>query len=401
MELIGFILWVLSCIALAFVIWNIRAWPAVQLPPKIPPETPDAAGDSPSVSILIPCRDEEHNLPFLLESLHSQGSRVREILILDDESSDGTAGVIRRYGLMDRRIRLLSGRERPEGWFGKTWACHQLSEEASGDWLLFLDADVRLQRGAVDAMLAEAQSRELGFLSCWPHFETVSAAEQLAIPLLNFATFTSFPMGAMHRSMHPGMVVASGACLLMEAAAYKRVDGHRACAGGLLEDHALARAFRECGERSLTLDGSRLLSVRMYRDIHEVANGFRKNLYKVLRNGPCFWAFFILQLGLFSLPLYVAACQQLAGQPQLHMLMCAANVLMIRLLLAAAYRTPVWSALMHGLAMPGMLWVAILSFHSIALGGGVQWKGRTYFAETGPQHVTLRRLQALFSRGNA
>src|SRR5690606_4542356 len=134
--------------------------------------------------------------------------------------------------------------------------------------------DVKLEPGAVPQMLREVIGRRLTFLSCWPRFESISLGEKLAIPLLNFATFTSFPMAIMKHTQHHGMIVASGACLLMERSAYDRIGGHASCAGGLLEDHALARAWRRHGERSLTLDGQHLLSVRMYRDIHELANGF-------------------------------------------------------------------------------------------------------------------------------
>jgi chlorobactene glucosyltransferase len=96
---------------------------------------------APFVSVLIPARDEEANIEACLNSLRKQDYPSFEVLVLDDNSSDGTEGIVNRLAANDERIRLFRGKSLPEGWAGKPFACHQLAAEAKGEWLLFVDAD--------------------------------------------------------------------------------------------------------------------------------------------------------------------------------------------------------------------------------------------------------------------
>jgi len=316
----------------------------------------------------------------LLESLIAQGNEVLEILVLDDQSTDGTAAAVEHYARRDRRVRLVRGRARPEGWFGKTWAGHQLSQLARGGWVLYLDADVILHPDAVRSMLTAARRYDVTYLSCWPRFIQKTWADKVFLPLLNFVAFTTFSWPLMLKRMaDEKMIISSGACMLMERRAYDRVGGHAVCAGGLLEDHALARGWRRHGERSLCLDGQDVVSVRMYRDLDEMRAGFTKNFYKALRGPKRFWTFILFQSFVYLTPFVLAPLAAVSQLPAWHCWTAAALVLACRWLLALNYRQPGWAVLLHPLAMVAMLYTALYSWLSIITGRGVTWKGRSYF----------------------
>jgi glycosyltransferase involved in cell wall biosynthesis len=396
MLVFGLILLGITLLSLAWVYWNIRAWPRVELLPPVSGPSESARSNQPvaTVSVLIPARDEEHNLPLLLESLMQQGPEVCEVIVLDDNSSDNTADVVLQYAKLDARIKLMRGLPLPPGWFGKTWAGHQLAYTASGEWLLSMDADTRLQPGAVLSMLAAASQWRLTYLSCWPRFDLITATEKIFLPMLNFVTFTTFNWAIMFWQMFNSQaIISSGACMLMHRKAYDRVGGH-ANAGirnGLLEDHALARAFRLHRERALCLDGHDIVSVRMYRTAEEILNGFRKNLFKALRDPLRFWGFIVVQFTFFFLPFILTPLAWLLHWTSWPFLLAAMCVVASRLLIAARFRMSWASAFLHPIAMGGMLYCALQSWWCIVTGKGVTWKGRRYFttAKPKPASVTL------------
>jgi len=388
MGTIGIMLMALTGLALVWVLFNIFTWPRVQLLRRHG-KTRGTEGPFNAVgilldkvSVLVPARDEEENMAPLLESLMLQGPEVVEILILDDQSTDGTAKVVQEYSSKDNRIRLINGQRRPAGWFGMTWAGKQLADAAASPWMLFLDADVVLVQGAVNAIMDAARKHQATFVSCWPRFEVVNFWEKLGVPMLNFATFTTFLWTMSFLRPHDDrMIIASGACMLMQRKAYDKLGGHECCAGGLLEDHAFARAWRRSGECSVTLDGQDIVGVRMYRSLEEIIRGFQKNAAKALRGPGVFWVFISIQVLVFLLPFLLAPLSLLASLPLDNWPLWTAviNVLLIRVCLAQAYRVPVWVAILHPVSMVAMLYVVLLSWYSITFGKGVTWKGRTYF----------------------
>jgi len=341
-----------------------------------------------SICALIPARNEEANLPRLLESLLLQGPELSSIVVLDDESTDGTSEVVRRYMQRDSRIRLLSGLPLPAGWSGKSWACTQMAQTAREPWLLFLDADTCLARGAAAGILAAALRRGLSFLSCWPRFEAGSFAEGVFMPMLNFITFTIFPVAlGAKRATTPQLSIASGACIIVERSIYERLGGHSAIHTGILEDHKIARYWREQGERGSCLDGNKVVSVRMYRSLGEAWNGFTKNFTAAFRSPLLFWMFIAVHPVLLgSVPL-LALIGLFAGWPVLPLLIASGCLLGVRLLLALRLREPLWPILLHPVGLAGTALCALNSFVSVASGRGVEWKGRRYLgsAEKAPE----------------
>ncbi|MFC3688419.1 glycosyltransferase [Aquipuribacter hungaricus] len=252
------------------------AWNTTRLrrPPAEPPPVRER------VSVLVPARDEEAALPALLDCLAEQvGCDDLEVLVCDDGSTDATARLVREASARDPRVRLITGRERPPGWLGKPYACHQLARAATGSVLLFVDADVVLAPHAVAATVALLRGSGLDLVSPYPRQVAVTAAERLVQPLLQWSWLTTLPLVAAERSPRPSLAAANGQLLAVDAGAYARAGGHAAVAGEVLEDIALLRAVKRSGGRGVPCDGSQVASCRMYTSWPEVRDGYAKSLW--------------------------------------------------------------------------------------------------------------------------
>lgn len=330
------------------------------------------------VSILIPARNEERNLEECIKSLFRQGNAVLEILIYDDYSEDRTAEIIAK--LMDKypQIAKVPNVPLPPEWCGKNFACSQLAKVAKGDWLLFIDADARLADNAVNRMLTEVEARNLTFLSCWPKFETVTWAEKILMPMLNFIVFSMYP-AALAMLTHPkfihneGLGLAHGACMFFERASYFQFGGHARVKDQIFEDTRIAQLWRKSGMRGLCLDGQELVRLRMYSSGAEIWQGFQKNIYPAFKNQINFWVFIIYHFIINLLPfLYLIIYQNT------KFFFLTSLILAIRLLIAFRFRQSLLSVIFHPFAESILLLLGISSWWRCKSGKGVNWKGRTY-----------------------
>jgi 4,4'-diaponeurosporenoate glycosyltransferase len=222
------------------------------------------------LSVIIPARNEEHNLPTLLRSLAAQALRPREIIVVDDASTDRTAEVAREHG-----VRVINSQPLPEGWRGKTWACHQGAQAAMGDLLLFLDADTWFERDGLRGVLAEFETAGGGVLSVAPHHSVRAFHEQFSafFNLVMLAGTGAFTLCG-DRLAPRGLL---GQFMLIECAAYHRVGGHEAVKGRILENFWLAERLRTAGVPLRCRGGRGVFAFRMYpQGWHEVVDGWTK-----------------------------------------------------------------------------------------------------------------------------
>jgi hypothetical protein len=233
---------------------------------------PDAG--APRVSLLVPARDEEARLPATLAGLEAQPAL--EILVLDDRSADGTAGVVTGSG--DDRVRLLEGEPCPVGWVGKNWACHQLAKAARGDVLVFVDADVTLAPGALAAVLHELRTQRADLLSVFPRQVTGTLGERLLVPLIDETLLGFLPHPLLDVPLAASAATANGQLLAFRRAAYDRLGGHAGVAGEIVEDVALARRTRAAGLKLGLALGGDLVQARMYDGYRTTVAGFGKSL---------------------------------------------------------------------------------------------------------------------------
>jgi len=286
---------VFVCVLLLIALSNLRSlrrlgdWP---LPPAFP-----------RVSILLPVRNEEQNVEACLRSLLAQEYVDFDVLAIDDGSTDRTGAVLAALSARDRRLRVVEGAPLPAGWLGKHWACSQLVQNATGELLLFTDADTRhhprVLREAVAALMAERAD----VLSALPREVVVSWAERLVVPIIPWAILSFLPLGIAHRIGVPALTAALGQFLLCRRAAYVKVGGHAAVRDQTADDLALMRLMVARGFAWRLVDGGRSVSCRMYEDGHQVLEGFSKNLFAAFdyRIGPFVFVWLWLAL-VFSEP---------------------------------------------------------------------------------------------------
>jgi chlorobactene glucosyltransferase len=325
------------------------------------------------VSVLIPARNEEANLSACLEAVLQQGESVREVLVYNDHSTDGTGRILREFAERDKRVRPVEVLPLAEGWCGKNFACAQLAKAATGKFLLFIDADAQLTPGAAARMVEEMSARRLSFLSCWPGLKLISFWEQALMPMLNFVVFATFPSPLSLLLNSPSLGLAHGACLMFERATYEQVGGHAAVRDQIFEDTRLARLWRERGQRGLCLDGQDVVRVRMYSSFAEIWQGFQKNFFPAFKRESSFWFFTA-----FHAVVFLAPFVWLMVSPSLPLLLAALTIFLIRLVLAWRFRHPLWAALLHPLAEAILLVLGLSSWRRCKSGRGVAWKGREY-----------------------
>jgi 4,4'-diaponeurosporenoate glycosyltransferase len=206
------------------------------------------------ISIIIPARDEEENLPRLLQSIARQTVAPREVVVVNDCSRDQTAAIAEAWSTT-----VIDGSPPPADWRGKTWACQQGAEVASGATLLFLDADTWLEH---DALSCIAEQLNAGAISIAPYHCVPTLREQFS------AFFHLIMLGGA------GSQNLLGQSLLIDRATYSKVGGHRAVRQNVLENFALAEKLRPA---TSVRSGRGVLNIRMYpHSWRELSDGWSK-----------------------------------------------------------------------------------------------------------------------------
>ena len=295
---------------------------------KLDPRATRTAG---RVSLLIPARNEEENLRALLPI-----DDAAEVLVLDDGSSDATA-----------QYATHAGAPLPRGWTGKNWACHQLAQHATGDILIFMDADVRPSRGAVAATAALMRAQRADVLTAFPQQRFGGLVDAAVLPLVYQLPIAALlPLALVPRLRAASVSGGNGQWLAFTRVAYERIGGHAAVRGDVMEDVALARLAKRARLRVLPVLGAELLAVRMYADRAALYHGVCKNIVRIPG--------LLLLLPLLLLSLL---------NPLAYLL---------RLLAAALFRQPLRTVLLHP---AGVLLVTGLLL-SAAVRRQHTWKGR-------------------------
>lgn len=246
------------------------------------------------ISILIPMRNEENNIPKLLDSLKSQNYQNFEIIILDDNSSDNSFDIASNYINKFDNLQVLKGKELPQGWLGKNWACHQLSLQAKGKYLIFIDADVILNSTAINTLLSYIYKYNLKSLSVFPTQIMNSFGEKLVLPLMNWVLLSFLPLVLVRLLHFKSLVAANGQLFVFHRDTYFKIGGHEMVKNQPVEDMELARLIKSNGLKIGTFLGGKLVSCNMYDDFVSSILGFSKNFYKGFNTH---WTIFLLIIG--------------------------------------------------------------------------------------------------------
>ncbi len=331
------------------------------------------------LSVLIPARNEERAIRRALESVVAQAGGLKEVVVYDDGSTDRTAEIVADIQRVHTGlIRIVTGPPLPAGWVGKPHACHRLASAASGDWLLFMDADTELYAGALQRAASLVRRYDLDLLTAVPRQEVGTWLERLVVPFLHVIYASWLPMALVHRSQDPKFLAANGQFLMVSAAGYERCGGFEAVRNAVVDDMAFCANAKAKGLRVLFADGHHLSRCRMYTSASEVWQGFSKNLYEGIGAHPVALLATLALLG----STFVAPFALLAGSafvPELlaPALIGSAAVLMQRVLLAIRHGHPASSVIFHPIAALAVMAIALNSarWH---LNGTVRWAGRTY-----------------------
>ena len=254
-----------------------------------------------NISVMIPARNEAHNIRNILYDLRKYQTNQVEILVADDSSEDETASVVAQLSKENNTIKLITLKELPPGWLGKNHACYKLSEIANGDYYLFIDADVRINADIINQSVAFMNKHQLSLLSIFPAQEIKSVGEWLTVPLMNYILLTLLPLILVRKSHFKSLAAANGQYMLFKAIDYKNLKPHFTFKNNRTEDIAIQQYFKANAKKTACLLGNNDIKCRMYNNLNDAINGFTKNTLAFFGNVPLlailFWT--MTTIGLF------------------------------------------------------------------------------------------------------
>lgn len=246
------------------------------------------------ISVLIPARNEEANIGNLLEDLYKIKNDTIEIVVFNDHSTDNTSEIIKKFAEKDARVRLIHFENLPTGWLGKNHACYKLAQHAKGNYLLFVDADVKLSGNIVADAVSYLKRYKLGLLSVFPKQIQQSIGEKLTIPLMNYILLTLLPLIFVRVSPFKSHAAANGQFMLFDADIYKKLQPHQQFKNSAVEDIVISRFYKKKNIKIACLTGEERIQCRMYNSYNDALNGFSKNVFMFFGNMPVlafmFWA---------------------------------------------------------------------------------------------------------------
>ncbi|MGD0467182.1 MAG: glycosyltransferase family 2 protein [Terriglobales bacterium] len=338
----------------------------------------------PEVSIIVPARNEQASLGDCLKSLTAQTGVSYEIIVVDDGSADRTRQVAQTFA----GVRVISPAPLRANWTGKSNALVAGAKEAHAKWLLFTDADTVHLPGSLARALAEANNERVELLSYSPEQVVVTFAERAVMPVIFAELAAQYPPYKV-REQNSGIVAANGQYILVRRAAYDAVGGHAAVATEILEDVALARLFRNAGQRVHFRYGGDAVRTRMYRNWSQLREGWAKNL-ALLFPQPERLALQSLFLWFVAWVTLGAAVSGAASHHMLRMGFAAFWLLVYRRIRVAHFATENnLIAIAFGLPMFAYLLLRSRRAHAH---GQVSWKGRAYSVgrPSGSPHAEMK-----------
>ncbi|MBY5991441.1 glycosyltransferase [Ferrimonas balearica] len=343
--------------------------------------------DWPFVSVIIPARNEEANIPTALGSLVAQDypQDRYEVVVVDDFSEDNTRALVERIAAQSAvPVRCVSGRPLPKGWFGKSNACMVGAQHARGDYLFFVDADTQSEPEMLRSVTRFALAREIDLLSFNPRQRMESFAERTWLPGL-FLGIASFMRFGQSNDPDSEEAIANGQAMMFRRDAYWAVDGHQVVAGEISEDLAFARAMKQRGFRLFWAFADDLMSTRMYTNREEIWLGFSKNMNRIIQCRSRTHAAVLLAralmlawtppaLWLAALGLHLGgAASAMAVTTVAAGVTLAVVITAVKMLSALQVPLRYFWALPLGLSMQGML---VVNAYRLADKAAITWKGR-------------------------
>lgn len=331
------------------------------------------------ISVMVPVRNEEEDIGKCLDSLLDQNYPNLEIIVMDDDSEDRSWQILERYASNHPdSIRVERSRPLPEGWTGKNWVCHQLSELATGSWMVFTDADTVHTPESVSNAYRECIARGSSYVSYLPDLITVTLGEKVLLPIIYFAFYLLLPLTLLKKIRNYYSAVAIGTFIIIRSDTYQKIGGHAELKDEIVDDIFLARMVKKAGENFDMIDGTGIFYTRFYTNVGEVWRGFTKNAFGAYGYSMLPYIATLL----FSYIAFLHPIVKLVLHGNISLLNPyfeqALFILAIRLIVMLKTRHSFYSILLHPIMVAFSLLFALNSLRKILLGLPVLWKGRAY-----------------------
>lgn len=372
LGLLAVIAAVLAGLPAALTLLNLRAFR------RSPP-----VGPMQRISVLVPARNEAAAIPRLVRDVLASRGVDLELVVLDDDSTDGTGEIVARLAEQDARVRLVRGGPLPQGWCGKQHACARLAEQARDDTLVFLDVDVSLAPDALARGVAFLQDSRADLVSGFPRQQTGSFLEWLLLPLIHFVLLGFLPIARSRATNAVGMAAGCGQWFITRREAYQQAGGHAAIRASLHDGVMLPRAFRRAGLHTDIFDASDIASCRMYTRSIDVWRGLAKNATEGIGSPATILPFTILLAGGGIVPFVVLGLGMAAGWRDWPAWAFVAAVTAValaclpRLVAVARFGQSLSSAVAHPLGIAVFLAIQWSALIRRSLGLQTSWRGRT------------------------
>lgn len=347
------------------------------------------------ISILIPARNEAENISRCLKSLLKQDYPNLEIIVLNDNSTDGTSKVVKVIAEKDNRVRLVEGAPLKDGWIGKNFASHQLAKYAKGEYFIFTDADTLHFPKTVSSAFGALITTKVDALSIYPRQIMVTFAERMTVPIINIALQCFIPFILIKKSKSPLFSTAIGQFMMFKREAYEKIGGYESIKGHMIDDIQISKRVKKSGYKFMVFDGRNTIYCRMYKNLKGVVIGLAKSIYPAfngnilalfsftgLLTATLLIPFTLLPLGAFLFDWPVAIIRLIIFQIII--------VLAIKTIFAIRYKQRMLDILLAPVSMAIIDALIFVSFFQAKYGEGLSWKGRVYDV-SGNDKTTLIR----------
>ncbi len=339
----------------------------------------------PRLSVIIPARNEALNIERCVRSILAAGYEPLEVIVVDDHSTDGTAGIAAWLAAAPEvrgRVRVLHGAELPAGWFGKQWAIVQGFRESTGELLLFADADTKHEPELIPRAVSVLRTEHVDLVSVLPRQEMESFWERLVQPHVFFALQARVgDLRQVNRTRIAWNAIANGQFILTNRPAYEAIGTHAAVKDTVADDLMLAQTYVRAGRDIFLVHAEAFMSTRMYRSLREIIEGWSKNL---ALGAPMMMPPIPLVRGLLPYLMWLPVLAWIG--PPLAWLVWRWDWLVLAMAASLATwveiyrreRAPLWYALLYPV---GASMVAYIMWRSAWRGRRkVEWRGRVYRA---------------------
>ena len=322
-----------------------------------------------TVTVLAPMRNEAENVPEFISALSSQmGVKNLNFVIVNDGSTDKTAELLTCVIDGNPRFSVIDSPIQRDGWLGKVSALQSGYESARSEFIITLDADVRLQPNAIMRAISQLERLKLDFVSPYPRQIAQTFAEKLIQPLLHWSWMSTVILRLAEKFPRRSTAVANGQFFVARKNALDAINGFESVSTQILDDIELARSLISAGYRGVVTEGSGIASTRMYSSFDEIRQGYGKSLWKAFGGpfGTVIAIAFLFATGI--LPVLMILNGYLIGWLIYLYMVFSREISAIR-----SRSNPLF-AFLHPLSSALLIYLIIYSWRNR---GTIQWKGRT------------------------